>query len=73
MTSVDPLVDMQATVKPNLVQRTTKFVPLAAACVGFTAYGLYQVQAEKDIAGTQPKCISDPETREMAVSERERA
>lgn len=57
---MDPLADMQAFAKPNLIQRTKKFVPLAAACVGFTAYGLYQVQAEKDIAGTQPKCTSDP-------------
>lgn len=63
---------MQATSKPDLVHRTKKFVPLLLSCVGFAACGLYQLQIKKDLSDTQPKCVTDPETREQAMSEKQR-
>ena len=63
---------MQAASKPDLVQRTKKFVPLIVSCVGFAAWGLYQLQIKQDLSETQPKCVTDPETRGMAMLEKER-
>ena len=63
---------MQAPSKPNLVQRTGKFLPLAAACAAFTAWGLYQLQVKKDFNDLQPNCVSTPETADMAQEERKR-
>ena len=63
---------MQASSKPNLLQRTGKFLPMIAACAAFPAWGLYQLQVRKDLNDLQPSCVSTPETADMATAERKR-